>query len=127
MLLRLKSRMSVKYIRSHPKLRVVLEMHHIPIPHHILLALHPQPTPLPCTPLPTAVQIVVVGNHIGANKPLLNIGMDQASRGGGFRVHLERPRARFLGSHRVECRQRQAGVAACDNFLEPCGLEIVPF
>lgn len=116
----------IAHERSHPKLRIVLEMHYIPVTHHVLLALHTQPSLLPCTSLPTAVQIVVVCNHVRADEPLLNIGMDQARRGRGFGMRPERPCACFLGANGVECGQRQAGVAGRDNFLKPCGLEIIP-
>src|SRR5690606_35028233 len=66
--------------RSRPALHVEAEVDHIPIFHHVILALHAEEPLVPKGRLGALAHPVLPGGHLGADEATLEIAVDHAGR-----------------------------------------------
>src|SRR5690606_39977280 len=75
---------------------VEAEMQDVAFLHPVFLALQPQPAGLARAGFAAVADEVVVGNGLGADEALLEVGVDDRGGLGRGRAALDRPRAHFL-------------------------------
>src|ERR1044072_4143049 len=88
------------------------EMHHVAVGDLVLLAFEPQLPGLARAGLAAALDVIVVGDGLGADEAALEIGVDRARRLRRARPLGHGPGARLLragGKERDEVQQRVAG------------------
>src|ERR1700674_4017927 len=93
-------------------------MHDVAVPHHIFLALEAELAALARPRLAVERDIIVVGDGLGADEALLEIGVDDAGRARRPRALMHRPCARLFGPGGEECDEAEEIVAGADQPVE---------
>ena len=90
-------------------------MHDVAVGDHIVLAFEPEFAGLARARFAPVADIIVVGDGLGADEALLEIGMDDAGGLRGFCSLLDRPGARLLRPGGEEGDEMQERVAGADD------------
>src|ERR1700689_5509071 len=99
-------------------LDIEAEMHHVALAHDVLLALEPQSPRLFGAVFALVCDEIVVADDLGANEPVLEVGMDDARRLRRGRADAHRPCAYFLGTRREISLQPEKRVARADDAVQ---------
>src|SRR5262245_40896698 len=81
-------------------LRVEPEMHHVAVGDDVFLAFEAELAGIAGTGFAVQRNIVLVGDGLGADKALLEVGVDHTSRARRLGAAMDGPGARFLRAHR---------------------------
>src|SRR6266851_10369369 len=106
------------------------EMHHVAVGDDIILAFEAQFSRLARAGFAVHGDVIVIGNRLGADETLLELGMDDAGRARRAGAAGDRPGARFLRPGGEIGDEMEEGVAGADQpvetgLLEADGGEIV--
>src|SRR5579859_2012348 len=107
-----------------PASHVEPEMHHIALAHDVLLPFEPELPRFLRARLALVGNVVVVGDDLGADEAVLEVGVNHAGGLGRRGALLHGPGARFLRSGGKVSLQSEERVAGADHAIESRLLEL---
>src|SRR5271170_1657976 len=110
--------------RQPAALDVEPKVHHVALAHDVLLALEPQPARLFGAGFALVRHEIVVTDDLGANEPVLEVGVDDTRGLWRSRTDAHRPCAHFLGARSEISLQPEERVARADDAVQARLIEL---